>query len=72
MRAFRILEILSMAEEPLPLAAIVWEDDRSAVKQTVHRLLKQLELARGYGVAHGGQPVLRMLVAACGSSRSMC
>ncbi len=40
-RAFRILEILSMAEEPLPLAAIVQEI--GLPKQTVHRLLKQLE-----------------------------
>lgn len=40
-RAFRIIEIISEAREPLSLAQIVERIDLP--KQTVHRLLKQLE-----------------------------
>ena len=40
-RAFRIIEIISEAQEPLTLAQIVERIDLP--KQTVHRLLKQLE-----------------------------
>ena len=40
-RAFRILEILSAADGPMPLSAIVQEI--GLPKQTVHRILKQLE-----------------------------
>ncbi|WP_427310641.1 IclR family transcriptional regulator [Cupriavidus sp. H39] len=40
-RAFRILEILSAADGPLSLAAIV--EAIELPKQTVHRILKQLE-----------------------------
>ncbi|ETF02914.1 IclR family transcriptional regulator [Advenella kashmirensis W13003] len=42
-RSFRVLEILAMAGRPMPLSEVVKEINLP--KQTVHRILKQLEAA---------------------------